>query len=401
MEQENDATLPQTKRTVFLALIGIVMVALNLRVAAVAASPIYGIIAKTFPISNTWHGIMGMLPLLCFGVFGLFSPWINRKIGLEKGLILSMLMITVGEAARGGLSHSIYFFAASSILSMGGMGIGNVLILPAIKHYFPKRIGLITGVYLVLIAVSAAIPSAIAVPVTHSMGWRFSLGIWSVLALLAALPWFWLIHAPVQADQKNKSTDYKVWKWPVSWAIAMVFSVGALVMYALIAWLPSILITSAGKSAVTAGIMLSVYNLSGLPHSLIIPIVLTRMKKPYLIVLLGSICIITGVLGLAYLPSSSWIWIFPAGLGAMLVPVGLTFVSMRSRTEEGTTALSGFVQSVGYLIASIGPLLVGTLHSSSAGWILPCYFMAITAVIAAIAGIIAVRPVFIEDMNKK
>ena len=69
---------------------------------------------------------------------------------------------------------------------VGGMGLGNVLLPPAIKHYFPQRIGALTGLYLVLTTVSASLPSLVAVPMTDALGWRFSVGIWGVLGFAAA-----------------------------------------------------------------------------------------------------------------------------------------------------------------------------------------------------------------------
>ena len=388
-----------SKWTSCLALTGIILVAFNLRIAAVAPSPIYHQIAKSFPIGANWQGIMGTLPLLSFGIFGMLTPRLNRKVGLERGMIIAMLLIVTGEVFRACLSGSIIAFALFSLISLAGMGMGNVLILPAIKHYFPKHIGGVTGLYLVLIAVSASVPSSLAVPVTHSMGWRFSIGIWSLVAALAALPWFGLVQPHVTTSTRQKKPAYQVWRWPVTWAIVILFSVGAMVMYALIAWLPTILTATAAKSAATAGIMLAIYNISGLPHSLLIPLIQTRIKYPFLIVLSGGFCTVLGSIGLAYLPGHSWFWIFPLGLGAMLVPVGLTFVNMRTKTEEGTTALSGFVQGAGYLIASIGPFLVGYFHTFSGSWVTSLWFMAIAGVVAVFAGIIAVRNTFLEDMK--
>lgn len=384
----------------FLAMAGIVLVALNLRAAIVSLSPIYDEIGKSMAIGTTWLSVLGMLPMLCFGLVGMLAPWLNRKVGLERGMIIARLMTALGEILRAALSHDIVFFAAASAVSLGGMGIGNVLILPAIKHYFPERIGIITGIYMVMIVASASLPSLIAVPLTHAEGWRFSIGIWAVLALLAVLPWLGLVqeHTEIR-HSRGASAMPRVWAWPVTWAITILFSVGAMVMYALIAWLPAILTATAGVSAATAGLMLAVYNFVGLPHSLLIPLIITKIRQVYWIILLGCLCIVAGTLGLAWLPRYAWAFIFPAGLGAMLVPVGLTLVNMRSRSEAGATALSGFVQATGYLIASLGPLLVGALHSRSGAWSLPLLFLALSGAIAAIAGLWVVRPVFIEDAN--
>ena len=42
-------------------------------------------------------------------------------------------------------------------------------------------------------------------------------------------------------------------------------------------------------------------------------------------------------------------------------PMILTLIGLRARTPETTAALSTFVQSWGYLISAVGPLLVGVL----------------------------------------
>lgn len=157
-------------------------------------------------------------------------------------------------------------------------------------------------------------------------------------------------------------------------------------MFALIAWLREIAKTTAGVSAATAGAMLSTYNFVGLPHSLLVPMILTKVKQPYWVVAFAAICICTGTLGLAYAPRFDWFWIVPAGLGAMFIPIGLTLINLRSRTEEGATALSGFMQGAGYLIAAIGPFLVGYLHASTGGWMVPCWFLALARIVAAVCG---------------
>ena len=77
-------------------------------------------------------------------------------------------------------------------------------------------------------------------------------------------------------------------------------------MYAMIAWLPQLLIDTAGVSRATAGTMLAVYNGVGLVHSMVIPMVLTRMKHPFLVVLFAIACLASGTLGLAYAPHLPW-----------------------------------------------------------------------------------------------
>lgn len=339
--QAGAAALPTTQRVTisskpaqhhwgaFLALAGIVLVALNLRAAVVSVSPIFDRIGQNFPISPIQQGFIGTLPLLCFALFGTIAPRLTPRFGLEKSLFIATAIVGIGEV-----------IGFSSIVCLGGMGLGNVLLPPAIKHYFPHRIGALTGLYLVLTTVSASLPSLVAVPMTDALGWRFSVGIWSVLGFAAVVPWLRLIQHHNAADHAHRAAQYPAWRWPTTWAITVLFSIGALDMFALIAWLPEIVKTTAGVSAATAGAMLSTYNFVGLPHSLLAPLILTNVKQPYWVVAFATLCICTGTLGLAYAPRFDWFSIIPAGLGAIFIPIGLTLINLRSRTEEGTTALS-------------------------------------------------------------
>lgn len=143
--------------------------------------------------------------------------------------------------------------------------------------------------------------------------------------------------------------------------------------------------------------MLSIYNGVGLPHSLLVPLILTRIKRPYDVIAFATLCLLVGYVGLAYDPAHAWAWIIPAGLGLMLIPIGLTLINLRSRTEDGTATLSGFVQGVGYLIGAAGSPMVAQLHAMTGAWTAAFWFVLGTALAAAIAGVLAVRPVFIED----
>jgi MFS transporter, CP family, cyanate transporter len=390
-----------SRSRLLLGVLAIALTALNLRTAVVSVSPIYAFIRASFPINAAAQGAMGTLPLFCFAAFGMLGSRIASRLGLERGLMLALAMIAAGEVLRAALANSIVQFGAISVLSLGGMGLGNVLLPPVIKQLFPKHVGALTSLYLVLVAVSASAPALVAVPLTHAMGWRLAVGVWSLFAIAAALPWAGLLRGTRSPGSGGAApVAYNAWRWPTSWAITIVFAVGALDMYALIAWLPTILTETAGVTAATAGLMLAIYNFIGFPHSLVVPIILAKTRRPYLVVAFAALCLGSGTLGLGYLPQWSWVWIFPAGLGAMFVPIGLTLINMRARTEEGTTALSGMVQSAGYLIAAAGPVIVGFLHSETDHWLMSCWFLAGTGVAGAVAGWIAVRPVFIEDANQ-
>lgn len=399
MQHIISSTASKHRLGAWLSLLGIILVALNLRAATVTLAPIYNYIEQSFAINDKAISMIGMLPALSFALFGLLAPRLTRLVGLEKSLIIAMIMTSIGELLRGYLSQSAWSLGLFSFISLGGMGLGNVLLPPAIKHYFPNHIGLLTSLYTVLTALSASIPSLAAVPTTATMGWRFAVGVWGILAFIALLPWLALIQKHHMTNHNINKSTYKASQWPTAWALAIMFSVGALSMYAYVAWLPKMLVSMVGISKTQAGIALALYNAVGIPHSIIIPMLLLKTKHPIYIIIFASSCLCIGSLGLGYFPQFSWGWIILIGLGAMFIPLGLTLINLRSNTEQGANLLSGFVQGVGYLIAAIGPFLMGHLYAWSGNWLYSCWFVAIAGILAGIAGAFSVRKVYIEDSN--
>ncbi len=381
-----------------LALIGILLVAANLRAAVAALSPIYALICKSYLVTPQAQGVLGSLPALAFAVFGCCAPAINRRLGLERGIALAMLLVCAGDMGRAWLSGSVWSLGVFSLIALGGMGMANVLLPATIKRYLPQRIGAMTAAYCVMSAVGAAAPSLLAVPVAHLFGWRVSVGAWSLLAVAAALPWL-LLHRPRTAapGARDGGLARLALRWPQTWALVVVFAGGAWVMYALLAWLPTMLLQTAHVAPAHAGAMLALYSLVGLAHNLVVPNLLATTRRPERVVMVAAACTVAGTLGLAYCPQLALLWVIPAGLGAMAITIGLTLINLRSRTESGTTALSGVMQAIGYLIAASGPWMTGKLHALSGGWLAPCWLMAATGVLIGIAGFAATRQGFLED----
>ncbi|HEV3426331.1 MAG TPA: MFS transporter [Paraburkholderia sp.] len=381
-----------------LAIVGILLVAANLRAAVAALSPIYDLISRSYLVSPQAQGVLGSLPALAFALFGCCAPAINRRLGLERGIALAMLLVCAGDMGRAWLSGSVWSLGVFSLMALAGMGMANVLLPATIKRYLPQRVGAMTAAYCIMSAIGAAAPSLLAVPVAHLFGWRVSVGAWSLLAVAAALPWL-LLHRPQTAVQTARDSGLTrlALRWPQTWALVAVFAGGAWVMYALLAWLPTILVQTAHVAPAHAGAMLALYSLVGLAHNLVVPNLLATTRRPERIVIVAAACTVIGTLGLAYCPQLALLWVIPAGLGAMAITIGLTLINLRSRTESGTTALSGVMQASGYLIAAAGPWITGKLYAISGGWLLPFWLMAVTGVLIGFAGFAATRQGYLED----
>ena len=387
-----------------LALLGIILVAANLRNAVAALSPIVTEVNVDIPLGAVSLGVLGMLPPVCFALFGIFTPMITRRHGLEIPLVLALVAILIGHVTRG-LSGSLTLLIIGSVIAFAGLGIGNVLLPPLVKKYFPDRVGLMTSLYVTVVALSTLVPPLIAVPVADAAGWRVSLGMWMLLALLALVPWITMLMrvrtAPTQSpivEEADAAILGRLWKSPIAWAITGVFAVSSINAYAMFAWLPRLLVDTAGVSPAQAGTLLALYASMGIPCALIIPVLTARMANIGPLVYIGVFGFLAGDVGLLLVPTAlPWLWVCLAGLGPMFFPLGLVLINLRTRTHAGAVALSSFVQSVGYTLGATGPLLFGLLHELSGGWIWPLLFLMVTALAIIIAGAVIGRPHMLED----
>jgi len=394
-----------------IALLGILLVALSLRQAVAAISPIFDLVRVDIPLSSVAIGVIGMLPPILFAISGLIAPPVARRLGLELALVVALVLMVVGHLGRA-TAPDYTMLVISSVVALLGMGIGNVLLPPAVKRYFPDRIGLVTASYATLLSVSTAVPALLAAPLADAGGWRMSLGVWSLTAAVAIVPWVILVSrhraekaaaaAPAEETPEievvKPAAVRRLWRSPVAIAITIAFAVSSLNAYAAFTWLPEILVDITGMSTFDSGIMLSIFSAAGLPASIIAPILVARLKNVGWIVFAGVAFFVVGYLGLIFVPSTATVlWVFLAGLGPVLFPVCLVLINSRTRTHEGSVALSGFVQSVGYTLGALGPLVVGLLHDVSGGWTGPLVFLLITALAGIYAAIALRSERFVED----
>ena len=396
-----------------LALVGILLVALSLRTAVAAISPIIAEIDEDIPLTSVGIGLIGMLPPIFFAFSGLVGPFVSRRLGLEGAIVVSVGLMILGHSLRAA-SGSFPMLLIGSAVALLGVGVCNVMLPPVVKRYFPDRIGFVTATYATLMSVSTALPSVLAVPVSDSLGWRFSLAIWAAVAATALVPWIVLLarhrrdRAAALLDENNEpeapdaALEGRLWRSPVAVAIAITFSVSTINAYASFAWLPQIIVDIADVGPGVGGNLLAVYSIAGLPASIVAPMLVARLRSPAWLIALGVALFVSGYLGLLFAPGSfTVLWVIFAGMGPILFPVCLVLINTRTRTHTGSVALSGFAQAVGYTIGAFGPLLVGVLHDATGGWTVPLVFLLVTSLAGLYGAVVLARPGFVEDQLRR
>ena len=393
-----------------LALLGILMVALSLRTAVAAFSPLIDQVGKDIPLSATVLGVMGALPPLVFAASGLIAPLLARRFGLEISLLVAIALMVLGHLGRG-LTPGAPLLVASTVVVLVGIGIGNVLLPPVVKRYFPDRVGLVTAMYATLLSISTAVPALVAVPVADAAGWRVALGGWAIVAVIAAVPWAALLvgsarhpdpahpmTGPLELAVEGPRIGRRVLGSRTAWGITLIFSVSGLSVYACFAWMPAMLRDLTGVDEGTSGSLLALYAIMGFPASLIVPVLAARLRSVTPIVLVSIGFYLIGYLGLIFAPgTATWLWVSFAGLGPLLFPLALVLINLRTRTASSATTVSGFVQGIGYVIAASGPLVVGFLHEATGGWTAPLIFLLAIVALAIPAAVIFARPRFVDD----
>jgi CP family cyanate transporter-like MFS transporter len=395
------------RRGRFITAAGILIVAFTLRIAVTSVPPLTGMISKDLFLPSWLVGILGMLPTALFGIAGLLTPLLMRRWSVEALAVGSMVAAGIGQVIRA-FAPETGSFLAGSALALAGMGAGNVVLPPMVKKYFPRRVGLLTALYVTVISLGTTVPPLLAVPVAEAAGWRTSVGWWAALNAVAVLPWLAVYAAgrarrrtsPSRAARGSASLPRVVvrpWHAPAAWALALLFGCTSLNTYTLFAWLPP-LVAGAGLTPGEAGLQLAIFSGVGLPMSLIVPVLASRLRNPFPIVAFGVSCFVGGYLGLLLAPATAtWLWSTLAGLGPATFPLSLVLVNLRTHSHQASGAVSGFAQGLGYLLACAGPLLAGILHDATGAWTASFVFLGVTLVILAVAGWVVCRPRYIED----
>ncbi|WP_152234020.1 MFS transporter [Bifidobacterium leontopitheci] len=160
--------------------------------------------------------------------------------------------------------------------------------------------------------------------------------------------------------------------------------------YVCVTWLPTIEV-SFGVPADRTGWHLAVFQLVGIVMGLLIPVLL-KGDSQVAAVVVASVPLAIGALGLAFAPRLDLLWIIVTSIGSgCSLVVALSLIGLKTSTTEEPTQLSGMAQCVGYLLAAVGPMLAGTIYDITSGWRTVLIMLAVLAVAQTAIGIIIGR----------
>jgi MFS transporter, CP family, cyanate transporter len=406
------ASAPVRGAGVGLLVAGILILAFNLRASITSLPPVFPELHTSMHLSSAGQAVLAAIPVLCFGIFSGIAAPLSRAFGEERVLGAALLLLVGGLVLRGAAPSALLL--PGTVLAGAAIALMNVLLPSLVKRRRPDRAGLLIGMYLAAMSTGAIIGSLIAVPVYQAAGSgtgavRITLGLWAVPALIGAAAWLPQLRyrttppagplpegeeavlaeparAPVReqpAREQPARAATALWRNALTWQVTLFMGLQSAVYYASLSWFPT-LFRDRGVSAVDAGTLLAVMNLGNAVAALLVPVLAHRLRSQQWLSVAMAAALVTGLAGSAFAPvggATAFTLILGLGQGASL---GLAIFFTMARAPDPLTAasLSAFAQSVGYLLASLGPLLVGFLHTTTGGWAVPVWLL--LAVVAAL-----------------
>lgn len=381
-----------------LLIAAIFLVSLNLRPAITGVGPLLEFIRADMGLSALMAGVLTSIPLAAFALMSPFAAGIGAKLGMERAIFIALLVLAAGVLLRA--APSLFALYAGSILLASAIAVGNVLVPGLIKRDFPDKVGLLTSIYATTLATFASISSGIAVPLAQNLpgGWRGSLAVWFVPAIVTALILLpQLKNATKPLAQPGVQVAQSVWRSKLGWSVTLFMGLQSMSFYTVLSWLSSIL-QDQGYSPVHAGWITAMFPALGIPVGFVFPMMMSFFRDQRAVSLFWSVIMLLGYVGMIFMPQYTVVWVIVSGIAlGFCFPLALSFFALRASDARQAAALSGMAQSVGYGIAAAGPVLFGALHDFIGGWVAALWMLVICAALQAYTGWSAGRKGHIGD----
>ena len=386
----------------FLA-IAVAAAGVNLRSAITSLPPVFPELSGQLRLSSVTVSLLATTPVICFGLGAAFAARLSRRFGEERVITCGLACIAAGLLMRAAAPSVLLF--PGTILATGAIALLNVLMASMIKRRWPERAGLGIGINLTALSAGAIGGSLLSVPLYHASGHSLALtlGIWAGPAAAAALLWVGQWRNGSRREGLGEivpPTLTSVHKHALAWQVTGFMGVQSLLYYAALSWLPT-MFRDRGDSAVTAGNLLALMGLGNLLTSMLVPVVAQRLRDQRVIVVPSLLGTAGGLAGAVWAPLGSapaWVLLLGVSQGSCLA-LAIFFTMARAPSPAVAASLSGLAQSVGYLVAAAGPLLLGLLHSATGGWGVPFVLLLAIAGIQLTVGLLAARPLVLPEAS--
>lgn len=375
-----------SKRIGAFTVASLIFISLVLRPPIAAIGPLLHEISTKLSLSSAQAGLLTSIPVFCFGLGAFLSPWMMRRFGLNHSMLAVLAILLVSLIAR--LWFGFEFLVLGTVLVGLSIAVANVLLPTLVRADFRDRASLLTSVYTTLLAIAASFTAAIAVVWSEALGgWQFALLVIAIPAVLAIAFWSPRMTAAEPHIQvpghAAKGEARAVYRSPIAWAILFFFGFQSLGFYALLGWLPTMLISS-GLNPAAAGGYLGLATAIGIPSGFALAPLISKLKNLSWLIALASTVTTTGflLLGLCVAGGAdkNQLLLVVASVCISVgqtatFPMSLSLIATRAKSSAQTTVLSAFSQGWGYLISGVGTFVFGALAGALNNWSIVAFAM--------------------------
>ena len=337
---------------------------------------------------------------------GSFAPLAARlahRIGREPAVAAALVVLTAGLLVRLGGDH-LGVLLVGALLGGFGIAVCGTLLPGIIKEYFPRRAGVMTGVYMFSMTIGAAIASGLSVPLAQLLGgWPRALSAWSLVAVVGLLGWLPVLRAARAARAGHPTSQVDAapsagahqrlpWRSRTAWLVAGYLATMSWQFYSQVAWL-SPAYEGRGWSAAAAGVLVAGYQVAQLVSGVGGPALTQRVRDRRLLLWPSVAVMLAALLGLTLAPDAApWLWTLALGLGAGSgFATELVLLVDYASTPGGAARLTAMVFSMSYTVASVGPMVFGALRDATGGFTIPWALLSALAALQLVL-IIPLRP---------
>ena len=397
---------PPQALSALLLFAAVFIAAINLRSGISSLGAVLADALEAFGVGGSLAGVITAIPGLFFSVLGLLAVPLATRLGLSRTLFIGMALSLVGLAARPWVGD-IWAFIALTVFVTVGIALANVLLPAWIKNHGGRHIVALMTVYGSVLGVSGA-----AGPLTALLSddFRWALFLWAIPAALQVIVWVMVIvrvgrdvptstspRAAGTVGQAGVEKQVSLWRSPTAVFLMMFFGLQSMHAYVQMGWLPKIFVDH-GVDASTASLTLALVGSFNIVGGLIMPVIIDRLRSIVWLPVLFSALMGAGYVGLWLAAAEApMLWSVLLGIGGFCFPTAIALIPARSRVPLVTARLSGFVQPVGYVIAAVGPLVVGVVRESMGDWSLILPVLAAVCVLMGAVGFRAARASFVDD----
>jgi CP family cyanate transporter-like MFS transporter len=370
----------------FRPLAALLIAALALRPQLVGLGPLLPPIQEELGVSHTLAGVLTTVPVLCMALFALPAVRLAHRIGLRNAMTGALAAIAVFGVARAVAPSYSLVLAATTGIGIG-IAVGGALLPRAVRVLVPTRAGFATGLYGGGMQAGGGVAAATAVPFALLVDWRFALMVFSLSVVTVLVSWLrtTAVLPALDAASSDERQPRIPWRSTSAWRMTGIFALQSLCFYGLITWLPTAYV-DAGWTAESAGQLVAILTISGLPACISVPWVSAGGASRHRYILVAGAVTAAGIVGMEVAPAGVVLWAILVGLA-----LGALFpLSMTMPIDVGKDEVAGHAAMMlagGFGLAAVAPALLGSVRDATGSFDLAFWIMAASAAILCLLAI--------------